>query len=169
MGEDTDQVELSLQIGGKTSVAELLKEQSSIGIKKILSRKITDQVNRIRLQGLTDSKIIEDTLKLFKDRKAEIVKQERQRTDQQSYLHMMSILNHNRNDRSQTTINSESSYSYLPKIRSEALELIKMAAKPDARVQMSPKEMRKSPFFQRIKRNRRTNTENDAVTLFKTG
>jgi hypothetical protein len=58
---------------------------------------------------------------------------------------------------------------YLPKTRTEALEMIKKAAKPDIRVQLSIKEMRKSPFFQRLKINRRKSTENDAVTLFKTG
>ena len=95
---------------------------SSIEIKKMLSGKVTDRINSNILRGLNDSKIVEDTLKLFKDRTEYEARQERSRTDQQSYLHMLSIT---KQTKTQVEAQMPEKYDYLPKTRTEAIELIK--------------------------------------------
>jgi hypothetical protein len=76
LSETADQVD-DIGLGRKTSATELLKEKSSVEIKKILSSKVTDRVNSNLLRGINDSKIVEDTLKLFKDKTEQEARQER--------------------------------------------------------------------------------------------
>ena len=47
--------------------------------------------------------------------------------------------------------------------------MIKDAAKPDHKVRLTNKQMKQSPFFQKVKNLKRKKMDCDAVTLFKTG
>ena len=68
LSEEADQNEdEDSGVARKISAGDLLLQKSSIEIKKVLTNKITDQINLNLLRGLNDSKIVEDTLKLFKD------------------------------------------------------------------------------------------------------